>query len=406
MQCRKRIFRFSSFLYLGLAVVAISVWIVFKYEDQWRFTKNSVKWFIRSEVLDQDSQRAKVWERRTKPLGRFIGNGTKVILLYTPYFNYMPWGIAEEGSDDACAIGSKKCVVTYSRKDYLKSDAVVFHGSTRHMPTQQDLWKAARQKPLNQRWVWFMQENPVKIDYNPSKLDGLMNWTMTYRSDSDIFYPYFSFRILRPSEKQPISDYSKGKTKLVAWAVSNCGRLREKVVWKLKEYISVDVFGYCQWRFKQNTTCQRRTASCDTIMKQYKFYLSFENENCFQYITEKYFENALQKGIVPIVMGGYSIYNAATSIPGSYISILDFPSAKDLADYLTYLDKNHTAYNEYFKWKTKYKVYEPNWFCRICEKLHNRNAPKKVWSSLGSYWGTEKSCYLNNSYIENVWLKA
>ena len=403
MRCRRRKACVVSFL----LIVAVSVWIIFNYEDQLNYTINSIKWFIRSDILDLDSQRAKVWETRTKPLGRFYGNDTKVILLFTLYFDDMPWGFVNEGDDDECQIGSKKCVVTYSRKDFWRSDAVVFHGSTSYMPTQRDLWKAARQKPINQRWIWFMQENPVNADYNPSKLDGLINWTMTYRSDSDIHYPYFSFRVLKPIEKQPVLDYSKGKTKLVAWAVSShCGRLREKVAWKLKEHIPVDVFGTCQWRFQQTATCKRRRASCDAIMKQYKFYLAFENENCFQYITEKYFENALQKGIVPIVMGGYSIYNAATSIPGSYINILDFPSAKDLADYLIYLDKNRTAYNEYFKWKTTYKVYEPNWFCRICKKLHHRNEPKRIWSNLGSYWRTEKSCYLNNSYIENVWLKA
>ena len=92
--------------------------------------------FIKSEVLHQDSGRAKFWETRTKPLGRFIaGNGTKVMLLYTPYFDDMPWSFAKEGSDDERFLGSKKCVVTYSRKDYLRRDAVVFHGRTRYNPS-------------------------------------------------------------------------------------------------------------------------------------------------------------------------------------------------------------------------------------------------------------------------------
>jgi len=34
--------------------------------------------------------------------------------------------------------------------------------------------------------------------------------------------------------------------------------------------------------------------------------------------------------------------------PKSYINIMDFKNVKKLVDYLKYLDKNDTAYNEYF----------------------------------------------------------
>ena len=43
-------------------------------------------------------------------------------------------------------------------------------------------------------------------------------------------------------------------------------------------------------------------------------------------------------------MGGADYKKIA--IPGSFINVLDFPSVKALADYLLYLDKNNTAYNE------------------------------------------------------------
>lgn len=51
--------------------------------------------------------------------------------------------------------------------------------------------------------------------------------------------------------------------------------------------------------------------------------------------------------IVPVVYG-WDTY-AERAPPHSYINARLFPSAHDLAQYLLYLDKNDTAYNEYFK---------------------------------------------------------
>ena len=40
--------------------------------------------------------------------------------------------------------------------------------------------------------------------------------------------------------------------------------------------------------------------------------------------------------------------------PRSYINVEDFDSPKDLADFLQYLDKNATAYNQYHAWRQDY----------------------------------------------------
>lgn len=51
--------------------------------------------------------------------------------------------------------------------------------------------------------------------------------------------------------------------------------------------------------------------------------------------------------MVPVVFGLANYTSIAP--PHSIINVLDFPSLKDLVNYLKYLDGNDTAYNEYFK---------------------------------------------------------
>jgi glycoprotein 3-alpha-L-fucosyltransferase len=78
----------------------------------------------------------------------------------------------------------------------------------------------------------------------------------------------------------------------VAWFVSNCGARNGRLQYarELSKYISVDVYGACGTK-----KCPRTTANkCfDMLDKDYKFYLAFENSNCKDYITEKFFVNGL-----------------------------------------------------------------------------------------------------------------
>ena len=45
---------------------------------------------------------------------------------------------------------------------------------------------------------------------------------------------------------------------------------------------------------------------------QYKFYFAFENSNCDDYITEKFFNSIRRADVVPVVMGAskeaYNLY--------------------------------------------------------------------------------------------------
>jgi hypothetical protein len=180
-------------------------------------------------------------------------------------------------------------------------------------------------------------------------LDGLFNWTMTYRRDSDVIQPYGWIQPIGSIGLQPeveeinremelaIKRKSKNKkTKMVAWFVSNCQSKsqREQYANALAKYVQVDVYGDCG-----SMACDRdNAANCYEMLEQdYKFYLSFENSFCDDYVTEKFF-SVLRLDVVPIVFGGGNY--SAISPPFSYINAQDFETAVQLADYLKMLDSN------------------------------------------------------------------
>ena len=114
-----------------------------------------------------------------------------------------------------------------------------------------------------------------------------------------------------------------------------------------------------------------------TLFSKYKFALTFENNNVDDYVTEKLM-CALQARTIPVYMGADNIDDWT---PGdkSIIKVSDFQSAKELGEYLSYLDKNPEEYNKYFEWKKtgihprfieKYNncVFY-NSPCRLCKKL-------------------------------------
>ena len=99
-------------------------------------------------------------------------------------------------------------------------------------------------------------------------------------------------------------------------------------------------------------------------------------------------------------MGGANYTELA--IPGSYINVLDFKTVKDLADYLHYLDRNSTAYNEYFKWRQKYRKITLQTFCSFCEVLSSE-IDLRGHTELTDFWVTQGKCDLKHQLVLNMW---
>lgn len=152
--------------------------------------------------------------------------------------------------------------------------------------------------------------------------------------------------------------------------------LRESFVRALNKIVKVDVHGKCGGIFGR-LTCPI-SDRCDELLKRYKFYISIENGVCGDYISEKYWHVPFKIDAVPIVFGFKFVKDL--TIPGSFIDAAAFPNLQSLVRHLKYLDRNDTAYNEYFKWKSRYQPanLEP-WPCRLCRMLHNNSLPVKSY---------------------------
>ncbi|VDD81717.1 unnamed protein product [Mesocestoides corti] len=78
--------------------------------------------------------------------------------------------------------------------------------------------------------------------------------------------------------------------------------------------------------------------------------------------------------MVPIVLGAYKEDYDDALPPHSFINVDDFKTIRQLTDYLLYLDRNDTAYAEYFAWKEHGKIYDSfRLDCRLCGFVYQLN---------------------------------
>ena len=345
---------------------------------------------------------------QVKPGGVKTG---KRVLIYTPLFTDKPW----QGINDTygfthyrgapCPVTN--CLLTYRHRLFPRSDVVIFHGQD--MPDTFELEELNSRRPKGQIWIYFVLESPSNAKDTYFFRD-MFNWTMTYERNADIFLPYGSYVTLKPGETSSYGQINPDKKdRLVVWTVSNCGGLRDWFVRELKNHIRVDIFGSCAdsvyQPHLQDEECEKDSPECENLLKRYKFQLAFENGNCVDYVTEKYWGGPLELGIVPVVLGGANYSEMA--IPGSYINVFDFDSIKTLADYLHYLDKNDTAYMEYFVWRKLYKVdgyltgatfnkHYP-WTCDICAKA--QNPKRKSYKRISDFRDPSTHCGLHEDKL-------
>jgi alpha-1,3-fucosyltransferase len=220
----------------------------------------------------------------------------KLILLWTPFYEKVSYGyglgLMKPFQVNQCPISN--CEITNDKSRLNQSDFVLVH-------MRNTLSNLPKYRPSKQRWIFNLYESPI---HSPSfkKYRRFFNYTSTYRLDSDFprlngAYKRFLWKENLDFENEFENFHNKKTNKFAVAVISNCGASskRIKLINELKKYINVDIYGKCGI-LCTNQSCKERLAN------EYKFYFSFENSLCKDYITEKLFE-ILRYPIIPVVLG-------------------------------------------------------------------------------------------------------
>ncbi|XP_076763977.1 alpha-(1,3)-fucosyltransferase 7 [Xylocopa sonorina] len=299
----------------------------------------------------------------------------------------------------------QKCVLSYRSKDLDVADAVVFH-----LHLTRSVLELPIRTQWNQKWIFLTDESPMHTflfgNQELFKYNGLFNWSMTYRMNSDVPVPY-GRTISRSFINSPNINFSRDlikkiKTKLVTVMGSNCAGTngRWDYVSELKLILGhdLDIYGKC---LNGNiTACPGHFDKDCAALKVYKFYLAFENSNCNEYITEKVFWHGYHKLAIPVIMGAPKKDCEQLLPPRSFLHVSDFANPTALANYIRYLNQHDDKYFEYHEWRKYYKVINEHGYfgsisrhyCRICEALHYNFPVIKVYEDIESFWNKKRDC--------------
>ncbi|XP_059154518.1 4-galactosyl-N-acetylglucosaminide 3-alpha-L-fucosyltransferase 9-like [Physella acuta] len=227
---------------------------------------------------------------------------------------------------------------------------------------------------------------------NVSLWDNYFNFTVSYRTDSDIFNPYGKLKLNpKPLKERPnYLEIAKKKNKTAAWFVSNCyaPSKRLEYVREMQKYVDIDVLGKC------GVKCEGEKINlCESFPENYKFYLSFESSFCDDYVTEKFFKVfEPDTHVVPVVRGTVDYDQSFPN--GTFINAAHFQSPKDLALFLRQLASNLEAYSEVLKRKLDYVYHWQSHIdiaCGVCDALNENPSLNKSINI--RQWLNNKTCH-------------
>ena len=328
---------------------------------------------------------------------RAIRKNYSIIVLInyiTDSYHGKDWGYGE-GSQGFETCEYKNCYTTRNQSKLLDVAAV--------MVNKNHLWQVKHKLPEkrlpHQKWFIRFNESPqFQMDYEPLK--GRFNVTISYNSKkADLLFGRSATNMSINFERRSVQNntlksynYAAGKKNSVAWLVTNLGWVtsgRNQYARNLQKHIQVNIYGESVIsKFK----CSGDKTTCYTMIAQsHKFYLSFENSICNEYVTEKVWY-ALKANLVPVVLGGADYETFLP--PKSYINVKDFASPAKLAEYLHILERNDTLYNEYHQWRSWYSLREiPVEKCLLCEYLNRHKDMVKTYDKLDLFWSRKDDCY-------------
>ena len=290
----------------------------------------------------------------------------KTVLLWTPRLKSPDWGWGE-GSAYFQDCEYSNCRSTSDKTRMAEADVLLFY------------YKEPPNFPVerysHQVYVHISKEPPYPLVPQYDVYSDQINATLGYRKTANIYSPYLVIKnkVGETTYQHYTSKYpASTRPRNVVWVAGHCDTFshREQYVEELQKYIDVDIYGKCG-----NLTCERRLNGNLNVYYEcfkkfenmYKYYLSFENNICEDYFSEKLL-NPLRFDLIPVVLGGADYKRDLP--PKSVIDVRDFGSPKELAEYLLALSNDEMRYNEYLQWKQHYAVEGVDVHCDLCKFLH------------------------------------
>nr|XP_026488268.1 alpha-(1,3)-fucosyltransferase 6-like [Vanessa tameamea] len=341
-------------------------------------------------------------------------NRTYVILIWR-YWKWLQHRHVENfgskrKSDPLSACSVHNCKFTGEDSKLSSADAVIIH-------IQRGVFPNTTKRNAEQRWVFLSDESPIhafsmaSVPPKMSDLANIFNWSMTYRSDSDVPVPYGrTVALKKPILSQITYEHlktlvpywnDKSKDILATILISNCAVSRRMAyLKKMQEYLTVDVYGKCSENHKES--CPGHFRSDCNLMSKYLFYLVFENSLCEEYLTEKLFYHAYSKGAIPVIMGSTVDICKKLLPPNSFLHVDNYKEPKELANHILDIGKDDKTLLSYHEWRNDFEVLNEHGYfgsksyhlCRICEALNYNDAKTKIYDeeNLRIFFDPELSC--------------
>ena len=260
------------------------------------------------------------------------------------------------------------CEFTADRRRFYEASAVVFH-----IPTFEGIG-SPRKRP-GQLWVAWSMESAV----NYPLLDDqafMKNFDvrMTYEQSADVWCPYLpSEREFEKALAKPKATKSASASTVMLQSTDFDRSGRNAFARELMDYLKIDSFG-AFLNNRQFETPDRGRETKLSLIANYKFCIGFENAIAEDYVTEKFFDPLLS-GSVPVYRGAPNV-DAFAPGPKAFVNVFGFTGARELAEYLNYLDNDDEAYRDHLAWREvglseqlrgqlARRGAEP--FCRLCK---------------------------------------
>ncbi|KAJ2939121.1 hypothetical protein O0L34_g8434 [Tuta absoluta] len=345
------------------------------------------------------------------------------LVLFWRYWNWQKnrhiynYGSSNNTSQilEDCSV--KNCEFTGDDDQIDSADAVIIHMQKKSIPI-------VEKRDTKQRWIFLSDESPINTfslgkesTLSWTDMYNVFNWTMTYRSDSDIPVPYGrTVPLQHPvviNQLHPIDilhklvPYWKDKAldSRAMVLTSNCMKARMRFIKELQKFIQVDVFGRCSDKLENKKTCPGHFTTDCMLPASYLFYIVIENSKCSQYITEKVFQHAFSKGAIPVIMGP-SLKDCENLLPpNSYLHVENYENVQKLSEAMKEISRSDKKILSLHAWRRHFGIVNEHGYfktksfhlCRVCEALNYNDRKVKLYkkNNFDTFFNKEALCDLN-----------